>query len=102
MSGRNLFLCQFVFYLINVGKNGSVFLVQCIDGSYYALKVQYNLLEKRLKRFQRELNFLKQQESPLFLSYCDNGKIERNGCSYPFVVFEWRCSAARNPGPYHA
>lgn len=74
---------------INVGKNGSVFLVQCIDGSYYALKVQYNLLEKRLKRFQRELNFLKQQESPLFLSYCDNGKIERNGCSYPFVVFPY-------------
>ncbi len=74
---------------INVGKNGSVFLVQCIDGSYYALKVQYNLLEKRLKRFQRELNFLKQQESPLFLSYCDNGKIECNGCSYPFVVLPY-------------
>lgn len=74
---------------INVGKNGSVFLVQCIDDSYYALKVQYNLLEKRLKRFQRELNFLKQQESPWFLSYCDNGKIERNGCSYPFVVLPY-------------
>lgn len=74
---------------INIGKNGSVFLVQCVDGSYYALKVQYNLLEKRLKRFQRELDFLKQQESPLFLSYCDNGKIKYNGCSYPFVVLPY-------------
>lgn len=74
---------------INIGKNGSVFLVQCADGSYNALKVQYNLLEKRLKRFQRELNFLKQQESQLLLSYCDDGKIERNGRSYPFVVLPY-------------
>ena len=74
---------------INIGKNGSVFLVQCTDGSYYALKVQYNLLEKRLKRFQRELNFLKQQESQLLLSYRDDGKIERNGLSYPFVVIPY-------------
>lgn len=66
--------------LINIGKNGAVFHVQCVEGeligSCYALKVQYNLLEKRLKRFQKELEFLKQQDSQLFLSYCDDGKIE--------------------------
>lgn len=79
--------------LINIGKNGAVFHVQCVEGeligSCYALKVQYNLLEKRLKRFQRELEFLKQQDSQLFLSYCDDGKIERNGYSYPFVVLPY-------------
>lgn len=79
--------------LINIGKNGAVFHVQCVEGeligSCYALKAQYNLLEKRLKRFQRELEFLKQQDSQLFLSYCDDGKIERNGYSYPFVVLPY-------------
>lgn len=78
---------------INIGKNGAVFHVQCVEGelvvSCYAFKVQYNLLEKRLKRFQREVDFLKQQDSQLFLSHCDDGKIERNGHSYPFVVLPY-------------
>ncbi len=78
---------------INTGKNGAVFHVQCVKGkligSCYALKVQYNLLEKRLKRFQRELDFLKQQNSQLFLYHCDDGRIERNGQSYPFVVLPY-------------
>ena len=47
---------------INTGKNGAVFKVNRDDfqynNSYFALKIQYNLLEKRLRRFEREQDLL--------------------------------------------
>jgi len=75
---------------INTGKNGAVFKVKR-DGfqyynSYFALKIQYNLLEKRLRRFERELAFLKRQTSPYLLSYIDSGEVRISNRSYSFVV----------------
>lgn len=82
-----------ILRFINMGKNGAVFLVKCTKGEFtgscYALKIQYNILEKRLKRFQRELEFLKRQNSQLFISWYDDGIIEFNEHSYPFIVLPY-------------
>ncbi|MDE5738014.1 MAG: protein kinase [Oscillospiraceae bacterium] len=78
-----------IIRLINVGKNGAVFLVKCnasVNNKKYALKIQYNLLERRLKRFNREVEFLKKQNKPWLLSYQDEGIITYANKSYPFVV----------------
>lgn len=75
---------------INTGKNGAVFKVNRDDfqynNSYFALKIQYNLLEKRLRRFEREQDFLKHQTSPYLLSYIDSGEVRIANRSYSFVV----------------
>ena len=75
---------------INTGKNGAVFKVERDDSlcniPYYALKIQYNLLYKRMCRFKREQAFLKQQTSPYLLSYIDSGEVCIADRVYPFVV----------------
>lgn len=75
---------------INTGKNGAVFKVERNgfqhSHSYYALKIQYNLLDKRMKRFQREQAFLKRQTSQYLLSYIDSGEVCIANRSYSFVV----------------
>lgn len=75
---------------INTGKNGAVFKVERNDflhnHSYYALKIQYNLLDKRMKRFRREQAFLKCQTSPYLLSYIDSGEVRIANRTFSFVV----------------
>lgn len=75
---------------INTGKNGAVFKVKRDDWqndhSYFALKIQYNLLDKRVRRFEREQNFLKQQTSPYLLSFVDSGEVCISNRVYAFVV----------------
>lgn len=52
-----------VIRIVNVGKNGTVFLVKDREESKtYALKIQYNLLPRRINRFNREVEFLKVQK----------------------------------------
>lgn len=75
---------------INTGKNGAVFKVERNDLRYnqsvFALKIQYNLLDKRVRRFEREKAFLKQQTSPYLLSFVDSGVVCVNNRDYSFVV----------------
>lgn len=89
LSTNNGSLYQIIGF-INTGKNGAVFKVEPNDSlhshSYYALKVQYNLLYKRMKRFQREQAFLKCQASQYLLSYIDSGEVRIANKNYSFVV----------------
>lgn len=75
---------------INTGKNGAVFKVRRdgfqYNNSYFALKIQYNLLEKRLRRFEREQSFLKHQTSPYLLSFVDSGEVCIANRIFSFVV----------------
>ena len=76
-----------VICIVNVGKNGAVFLVKDSDTTKtYALKIQYNLLARRINRFNREVEFLKAQKKSWLLSYHDSGTIVFSGARYPFVV----------------
>lgn len=76
-----------VIRIVNVGKNGAVFLVKDREESKtYALKIQYNLLPRRINRFNREVEFLKAQKKTWLLSYHDSGTITFSGERYPFVV----------------
>ncbi len=76
-----------VVRIVNIGKNGAVFLVKReSDSKTYALKIQYNLLPKRLNRFNREVEFLKSHDKSWLLSYCDSGKIVFSGKKFPFVI----------------
>ena len=78
---------------INSGKNGAVFKVYCVKGKLkggiFALKVQYNLMEERLMRFYREVEFLKTHNSNAMVKYCDDGSIKLSNESYPFVVMPY-------------
>ena len=76
-----------VIRIVNVGKNGAVFLVKDREESKtYALKIQYNLLPRRINRFNREVEFLKAQKKTWLLSYHDSGTITFSGERYPFVI----------------
>lgn len=89
LNTDNAFAYRIVSF-INIGKNGAVFKVKRndlqYDQSYFALKIQYNLLDKRLRRFVREQTFLKQQTSPYLLSFIDSGKVCIADQTYSFVV----------------
>lgn len=78
---------------INSGKNGAVFKVYCVNGGLrggiFALKIQYNLKEKRLTRFYREVEFLKTHNSSTIVKYCDDGSIKLSNETYPFVVMPY-------------
>lgn len=75
------------------GKNNIVWRVLCVSGKrrgqFFALKLQYNLKKTRVKRFFREVEFLKQQSCTLITQYRDSGYYEaRDSKVYPFAVID--------------
>lgn len=78
---------------LNEGKNGVVYLVECIEGKNKgiksALKIQYNLETKRLARFYLEIEFLKKQNHEYLLKYYDSGELYYQNNKFPFVVINY-------------
>lgn len=76
---------------LGAGKNNIVYYVLATSGEYkgqfFSVKIQYNLQDRRIKRFFREIAFLKQQNSELILKYIDEGYFKsESGTIFPFVV----------------
>lgn len=75
------------------GGNAISYRVGCTSGSYRGLffvaKILYNLSSpKRIERFNREADFLKNTVHPSILRHHDSGKylLKSNNTTYPFVI----------------
>ena len=79
---------------LGAGKNNMAYYVMCLSGvnrgQFFSLKIQYNLDKKRVKRFFREITFLKQQKYDFILKYYDYGDYHTLDSEiYPFVVLSY-------------
>lgn len=78
---------------LGIGKNNIVFysleLEGTLKGNFFAIKIQYNLEGKRVKRFFREVSFLRQHQHPCAVKYFDEGYYQLEDKTYPFVVISY-------------
>ena len=78
---------------IGLGKNNIVYYSLGIEGlqkgNFFAVKIQYNLEGKRVKRFFREVSFLRQHQHLYAVKYFDEGYYESENQLYPFVVISY-------------
>ncbi len=94
-----------------LGKGGNAFsyLVVCTSGPHRGLlfvaKLLYNLSsQERIERFNKEMDFLKQNNHPSILRHHDSGKyvIKRDNTTYPFIITNYmpntleKCIAERS------
>ena len=74
------------------GGNGTAYLVLCTSGiyigQYFSLKIFYNISKPdRLKRFMKEIEFLKHNNHPSLVRHYDEGIYkDKYGNEFPFVV----------------
>lgn len=77
---------------LGIGKNNIVCYVLCVagqlQGCFFATKIQYNLEGKRVKRFFREVSFMRQHHHPNALTYFDDAVYVTKGRAYPFVIVQ--------------
>lgn len=75
---------------IGIGTNNIVYYALGTEGlqkgNFFAIKIQYNLEGKRVKRFFREVSFLRQHQHPYIVKYYDEGYYKIEDKIYPFVV----------------
>lgn len=78
---------------IGFGKNNIVYYALGVEGrqkgNFFAIKIQYNLEGKRVKRFFREVSFLRQHQHPYAVRYYDEGYYQSENQTYPFVVISY-------------
>lgn len=78
---------------LGAGKNNIVYYALCIQGiskgNFFAIKIQYNLERKRVKRFFREVSFLRQHQHQYIVQYYDEGYYQTHNKTYPFVVISY-------------
>ncbi|MBC6679581.1 protein kinase domain-containing protein [Zhenpiania hominis] len=78
---------------IGLGKNNVVYYALGIEGlrkgMFVAIKIQYNLEGKRVKRFFREVSFLRQHQHLYTVKYYDEGYYQVTNKRYPFVVISY-------------
>lgn len=83
------------------GGSGAAYLTICTSGKYvgcyFVIKFFYQLeKEDRLKRFNKEIEFLRECDHPAIIKLYENGHHNYKNKSYPFYVMEYMPNTLQN------
>lgn len=111
MSNSNIFnlgdsvKCNNNYYTIlkklGNGGSGAAYLSICTAGNYagcyFVIKFFYQLdKEDRLKRFKKEIEFLRECDHPSIIRLYENGEHNYKGKPYPFYVMDYMPNTLQN------